>query len=175
MIRQSGYRFAEKDHATQRSDGPDRFNLNRSWSSAHENIETGGREMPKILLVEDNEMNRDMLTRRLQRHGFTVCAAVDGPSGVAMAGQERPDLILMDVALGAMDGWEATQLIKADPGTAAIPIIALTAHALASDRQKSIEVGCCEFDTKPIDLPRLLEKINSCLSKAGHHQTASAA
>ena len=119
--------------------------------------------MPKILLVEDNEMNRDMLTRRLQRHGFAICCAPEGPTGVAMAEQEMPDLILMDVALGAMDGWEATQLIKARPSTAHIPIIALTAHALASDRQKSIEVGCADFDTKPIDLPRLLDKINSCL------------
>ncbi len=119
--------------------------------------------MPKILLVEDNAMNRDMLTRRLQRHGFAVCSAVDGPEGVAMASQERPDLILMDVALGAMDGWEATGLIKARPATAGIPIIALTAHALASDRQKSIDVGCADFDTKPIDMPRLLEKINACL------------
>lgn len=124
--------------------------------------------MPKILLVEDNEMNRDMLTRRLQRHGFTVCCAVDGPSGVAMAADEAPDLILMDVALGAMDGWEATQLIKARPSTAGIPIIALTAHALASDRDKSVEVGCTDFDTKPIDLPRLLGKIRGCLErKAG--------
>ena len=120
--------------------------------------------MSKILLVEDNEMNRDMLTRRLQRHGFTVCCAPDGPSGVAMAADEMPDLILMDVALGAMDGWEATQLIMARPATAAIPIIALTAHALASDRQKSKEVGCVDFDTKPIDMPRLLDKINGCLS-----------
>ena len=119
--------------------------------------------MPKILLVEDNEMNRDMLTRRLQRHGFAICYAPEGPTGVALAEQEMPDLILMDVALGAMDGWEATQLIKARPSTAHIPIIALTAHALASDRQKSIEVGCADFDTKPIDLPRLLDKINSCL------------
>jgi CheY-like chemotaxis protein len=119
--------------------------------------------MSKILLVEDNEMNRDMLTRRLQRHRFTVCCAPDGPTGVAMAADEMPDLILMDVALGAMDGWEATQLIKARPATAGIPIIALTAHALASDRQKSIEVGCADFDTKPIDMPRLLEKINACL------------
>jgi CheY-like chemotaxis protein len=122
--------------------------------------------MPKILLVEDNEMNRDMLTRRLQRHGFTMCCAPDGPTGVAMAAQDMPDLILMDVALGAMDGWEATQLIKARASTAAIPIIALTAHALASDRQRSIEVGCAEFDTKPIDLPRLLEKIRACLGGA---------
>src|SRR5918998_4263859 len=114
--------------------------------------------MPKILLVEDNEMNRDMLTRRLQRQGFDVCCAPDGPTGVAMAASEAPDLILMDVALGEMDGWEATQLIKARPATANIPIIALTAHALASDRDKSIEVGCSDFDTKPVDLPRLLQK-----------------
>ena len=120
--------------------------------------------MPKILLVEDNEVNRDMLMRRLQRQGFTVCFAVDGPSGVASAAQERPDVTLMDVALGKMDGWEATQLIKANPHTTAIPIIALTAHALASDRDKSIEVGCADFDTKPVDLPRLLEKIHACLA-----------
>ena len=121
--------------------------------------------MPKILLVEDNEMDRDMLTRRLQRQGFEVCCAPDGPSGVAMAESERPDLILMDVALGEMDGWEATQLIKARPSTAGIPIIALTAHALASDRDKSIEVGCVDFDTKPIDMPRLLQKINTHLGR----------
>ena len=120
--------------------------------------------MPKILLVEDNEMNRDMLTRRLERNGFTVCCAVDGPSGVAMAAEQSPDLILMDVALGEMDGWEATTLIKARPSTAAIPIIALTAHALASDRDTSVQVGCADFDTKPVDLPRLLEKINACLA-----------
>ena len=121
--------------------------------------------MPKILLVEDNEMNRDMLTRRLNRQGFEVCCAPDGPTGVAMAESERPDLILMDVALGEMDGWEATQLIKARPSTAGIPIIALTAHALASDRDKSIEVGCVDFDTKPIDMPRLLQKINTHLGR----------
>jgi CheY-like chemotaxis protein len=122
--------------------------------------------MANILLVEDNEMNRDMLTRRLQRHGFTVTCAVDGPSGVAKAIAERPDVILMDVALGdAMDGWEATQLIKAEPTTSDVPVIALTAHALASDRQKSVEVGCSDFDTKPVDLPRLLGKINACLAE----------
>ena len=108
--------------------------------------------MRKILLVEDNEDNRDMLTRRLTRQGFEVCSAVDGPAGVAMASKESPDLILMDVALGEMDGWEATQLIKAAPETAAIPIIALTHH-----RVKSVEVGCADFDTKPVDMPRLLE------------------
>ena len=123
--------------------------------------------MPKILLVEDNEINRDMLSRRLKRSGFDVCCAVDGPSGVAMATSERPDLILMDVALGsAMDGWEATELIKQSADTSAIPVIALTAHALASDREKSVSVGCSDFDTKPVDLPRLLGKINACLVAA---------
>jgi CheY-like chemotaxis protein len=122
--------------------------------------------MRKILLVEDNEMNRDMLTRRLLRQGFAVCCAHDGPAGGRMARTESPDLILMDVALGAMDGWEATQLIKADPATAGIPVIALTAHALSSDRAKSVEVGCSDYDTKPVDLPRLLGKINACLLKA---------
>jgi CheY-like chemotaxis protein len=121
--------------------------------------------MAKILLVEDNELNRDMLTRRLERNGFTVCCACDGPSGVAMALRERPDLVLMDVALGEMDGWEATQLIKSQPKTALIPVIALTAHALSSDQQRSQEVGCADFDTKPIDLPRLLQKIRDCLSR----------
>jgi CheY-like chemotaxis protein len=119
--------------------------------------------MTKILLVEDNEMNRDMLGRRLQRHGFTVCFAVDGPSGVSLASQGMPDLILMDVALGDMDGWEATRLIKSNPKTAQIPIIALTAHALATDRDTSVQVGCSEYDTKPIELPRLLGKIQHCL------------
>ena len=117
----------------------------------------------RILLVEDNEMNRDMLTRRLQRQGFAVSCAADGPTGVDMAAEVQPDLILMDVALGNMDGWEATKLIKARPSTSAIPVIALTAHALASDRAKSVEVGCSDFDTKPVDLPRLLEKIHACL------------
>jgi len=132
--------------------------------------------MRKVLIVEDNEMNREMLMRRLQRHEFTVCCAVDGPSGVAMAAQEKPDVILMDVALGEMDGWEATQKIKADPATAHIPVIALTAHALATDRQKSIEVGCVAFETKPVDLPRLLSKITACLeavSRATSSPTAS--
>jgi len=119
--------------------------------------------MHKILLVEDNEINRDMLTRRLQRNGFSVCCALDGAAGVAMATTEMPDLILMDIALGEMDGWEATLLIKANPATAAIPIIALTAHALASHRDKSVEVGCSDFDTKPVDMQRLLGKIRACL------------
>ena len=120
----------------------------------------------KILLVEDSFENRDMLTRRLQRRGFIVCSAVDGSSGVAMSVSEKPDVILMDVALGEMDGWQATRLIKADIRTSNIPIIALTAHALASDQEKSVEVGCADFDTKPVDLMRLLGKIQSCLAGA---------
>jgi two-component system, cell cycle response regulator DivK len=119
----------------------------------------------KILIVEDSFANRDMLTRRLQRRGFAVCSAEDGSIGVAMSVSELPDLILMDVALGEMDGWQATRLIKADARTARIPIIALTAHALASDREKSVEVGCADFDTKPVDLTRLLGKIQHCLTR----------
>ena len=130
--------------------------------------------MHKILLVEDNEMNRDMLTRRLQRYGFSVCCAVDGASGVAMASSEAPDLILMDVALGEMDGWEATHLIKANPATSAIPIIALTAHALASDRARSVEVGCSDFDTKPVDMQRLLGKMRALLPAANEASAAVA-
>jgi CheY-like chemotaxis protein len=117
----------------------------------------------KILLVEDSPENRDMLTRRLQKRGFKVCCAADGPTGVDMSATESPDLILMDIALGAMDGWDATRLIKANPQTTEIPIIALTAHALASDREKSFKVGCSDFDTKPVDLARLLGKIQACL------------
>jgi CheY-like chemotaxis protein len=130
--------------------------------------------MHKILLVEDNEMNRDMLTRRLQRYGFSVCCAVDGASGVAMAASETPHLILMDVALGEMDGWEATQLIKANPATSGIPIIALTAHALASDRARSVEVGCSDFDTKPVDMQRLLGKMRALLPEQKPHSAAVA-
>ncbi len=122
--------------------------------------------MPKILLVEDNEMNRDMLSRRLSRQGFEICCAVDGPAGVQAALDEMPDLILMDVALGAMDGWEATTLIRARPQTAGIPVIALTAHALQSDRDRSIAVGCVDFDTKPVDFARLIRKINGALGVA---------
>jgi two-component system, cell cycle response regulator DivK len=122
---------------------------------------------PKILLVEDNAANRDMLTRRLERCGFQVRSAVDGASGVASAETEMPDLILMDVALGEMDGWEATRRIKARASTSQIPIVALTAHALATDREKSVEVGCADFDTKPVDLARLLEKIRTCLRATG--------
>ena len=126
--------------------------------------------MPKLLLVEDNENNRDMLSRRLIRHGFEIVFAVDGPEAVAFAASQRPEVILMDVALGAMSGWEATLAIKANPATADIPIIALTAHALASDRVRSVEVGCFDYDTKPVDLPRLLGKIRAALA---HNQAAS--
>lgn len=122
--------------------------------------------MAKILLVEDNELNRDMLSRRLRRAGFEVLCAEDGPQGVRIAGESKPDLVLMDVALGAMDGWEATLLIRSTPSVAAVPIIALTAHALESDRRRSVEVGCNDFDTKPVDLARLMGKINRQLSAA---------
>ena len=119
--------------------------------------------MHKVLIVEDNEMNRDMLARRLTRQGFEIIVAVDGPSGVAAAIASVPDIILMDIALGDMDGWEATEQIKAAPQTADVPIIILTAHALSSDLAKSIAIGCADFDTKPVDLPRLLGKMRACL------------
>jgi two-component system, cell cycle response regulator DivK len=121
--------------------------------------------MPKILLVEDNEMNRDMLSRRLARRGFEVAIAVDGEQGLAMARSEAPALILMDMSLPGMDGWEATRRLKAAPDTRAIPVIALTAHAMAGDREKAIAAGCDDFDTKPIDLGRLLEKIDELLGR----------
>jgi two-component system cell cycle response regulator DivK len=115
--------------------------------------------MVKVLIVEDNELNRDMLKRRLERHGYDTSCAVDGPQGIAMAASEQPDIILMDVALGEIDGWEATLAIHANPATATVPVIALTAHALESDRLKSIEVGCVDFETKPVSLPDLIRKI----------------
>jgi CheY-like chemotaxis protein len=121
--------------------------------------------MPTILLVEDNEMNRDMLSRRLVRKGHQVIIAADGAQGVSLAQSEHPDLILMDMSLPVLDGWEATRQIKATPETSTVPIIALTAHALAGDREKTIEAGCDEYETKPIDFPRLLKKIESFLSK----------
>jgi CheY-like chemotaxis protein len=120
--------------------------------------------MPKILLVEDNEMNRDMLSRRLVRKGYEVVVAVDGQAGVDMAGSESPDIILMDMSLPVMDGWEATRRIKGEAATGAIPVIALTAHAMANDREKALEAGCDDYDTKPIDLPRLLGKIEGLIS-----------
>ncbi len=122
--------------------------------------------MAKILLVEDNEMNRDMLSRRLMRKGFDVSLAVDGAEGVAKARGERPDLILLDMSLPVLDGWEAARQLKADDATRAIPIIALTAHAMAGDREKALEAGCDDYDTKPIELPRLLEKMAALLPKA---------
>lgn len=119
--------------------------------------------MARILLIEDNEMNRDMLSRRLIKRGFDVVIAVDGQQGVDMARAGRPDLVLMDMSLPVLDGWEAARLLKKGAETSAIPIIALTAHAMTSDREKAVEAGCDEFDTKPVDLSRLLEKIESLL------------
>jgi CheY-like chemotaxis protein len=122
--------------------------------------------MTKILLVEDNEMNRDMLSRRLQRKGYDVLIATDGEQGVSMARAERPDLILMDMSLPVLDGWEATRAIKADPSINAVPVIALTAHAMAGDQEKCVAAGCDDYDTKPVELTRLLGKIESLLQRA---------
>ena len=119
--------------------------------------------MTKILLVEDNEMNRDMLSRRLSRNGFEVLIAVNGQEGVDLALAEKPALILMDMSLPVLDGWEATRRVKADPSTAAIPVIALTAHAMAKDREDAMAAGCDDFDTKPVELPRLMGKIKALL------------
>lgn len=119
--------------------------------------------MPRILLVEDNEMNRDMLSRRLTRKGFDVVIAEDGQKGVDMTQSENPDLVLMDMSLPVVDGWEATRRLKASEETKHIPIIALTAHAMAGDREKTLKAGCDDYDTKPIELARLLEKINALL------------
>ena len=119
--------------------------------------------MSKLLYVEDNEMNRDMLSRRLQRRGFEVLIAVDGEQGVATAAAQRPDLILMDMSLPIVDGWEATRRLKAAPDTRSIPIIGLTAHAMSTDRDKCLEAGCDDYDTKPVELARLLEKIERLL------------
>jgi CheY-like chemotaxis protein len=121
--------------------------------------------MPRLLLVEDNEMNRDMLSRRLERKGYEVFLAVDGQQGVDLARANLPDLILMDMSLPVIDGWEATRQLKAEEATRAIPVIALTAHAMAGDRDKAMEAGCDDYDTKPIDLPRLLGKIEGLLQK----------
>ncbi len=124
--------------------------------------------MTKILLVEDNEMNRDMLSRRLARKGYEVAIAVDGQQGIEMARSETPDLILMDMSLPVVDGWEATRQLKSAPETQSIPVIALTAHAMAGDREKAVEAGCNDYDIKPIELPRLLGKIEALLGgKAG--------
>ena len=121
--------------------------------------------MPKILLVEDNEMNRDMLSRRLERKGYSIAIAVDGQQAVDMAASDPPALILMDMSLPVLDGWEATRRIKADARTKHIPIIALTAHAMQGDEQKAKEAGCDDYDVKPVELPRLLEKMEKLLGK----------
>jgi two-component system, cell cycle response regulator DivK len=123
--------------------------------------------MAKILLVEDNEMNRDMLSRRLERRGYEVVIAVDGREGVDLARSKSPDLILMDMSLPIIDGWEATRQLKAAPEMKDVPIIALTAHAMSGDREKALEAGCDDYDTKPIELPRLLAKIEALLNKHG--------
>jgi two-component system cell cycle response regulator DivK len=119
--------------------------------------------MPKVLIVEDNEMNRDMLSRRLERKGYEIVMAFDGEAGVRMAQSENPDIILMDMSLPIIDGWEATRRVKADPATQNIPVIALTAHAMSGDREKALQAGCDDYDTKPIELPRLLGKMEELL------------
>ena len=121
--------------------------------------------MPKILLVEDDEMNRDMLSRRLERRGYKVVIALDGEQAVVMTRSEAPDLILMDISLPVLDGWEATRRIRAASETRGVPIIALTAHAMQGDREKAIEAGCDDYDTKPVEFQRLLEKIQTILGK----------
>ena len=122
--------------------------------------------MARLLLVEDNEMNRDMLSRRLERKGFEVTIAVDGMDAIARAREVHPDLILMDLSLPEVDGWEATRILKEDPETRAIPVIALTAHAMAGEKERALAAGCNDYDTKPIDLPRLLSKIERQISGA---------
>jgi two-component system cell cycle response regulator DivK len=119
--------------------------------------------MTKVLLVEDNEMNRDMLSRRLIRRGYEVVFAVDGQQGVDMAHSEKPDIILMDMSLPVMDGWEATRRVKSDAASRGVPVIGLTAHAMSGDREKAIEAGCDDYDTKPVELDRLIEKIERLL------------
>ena len=119
--------------------------------------------MPKILLVEDNEMNRDMLSRRLSKRGYQIAIALDGVQGVELARSELPDLILMDMSLPLKDGWQATAEIKADPATSAIPVIGLSAHAMSGDRDKAMQAGCDDYDTKPVELDRLLVKIEALL------------
>lgn len=128
---------------------------------------TAHRRMNKILLVEDNEMNRDMLSRRLERKGYGVVIAVDGQQAIDLAAAELPTIILMDMSLPVVDGWEATRRIKADARTARIPVIALTAHAMQGDEEKAREAGCDDYDTKPVELTRLLEKIETQLKRVG--------
>jgi len=121
--------------------------------------------MAKILLIEDNELNRDMLSRRLERRGYDVVLATDGSQGAEMAKSQGPDLILMDMSLPVMDGWELARKLKADPETREVPILALTAHVMTGDRERALEAGCDDYDTKPIELPRLLGKIEALLAK----------
>jgi CheY-like chemotaxis protein len=123
--------------------------------------------MAKVLLVEDNEMNRDMLSRRLIRRGFEVVFAVNGRQGVDLARSEKPDIILMDMSLPIMDGWEATRCVKSDDATRRVPVIGLTAHAMSGDREKAIEAGCDDYDTKPVELDRLIGKIERLLNEKG--------
>ncbi len=125
---------------------------------------------PTVLIVEDNEMNRDMLSRRLERKGYEVLIAVDGEHGIEVARERMPDLILMDMSLPVVDGWEATRRLKADAALQHIPIIALTAHAMANDRDKALEAGCDDYDTKPIELPRLLAKMEALIGTPGENQ-----
>jgi two-component system, cell cycle response regulator DivK len=128
--------------------------------------------MPTILLVEDNEMNRDMLSRRLERRGYRVLLAEDGAAGVEMAAAAAPDLVLMDMSLPVLDGWEASRRLKSSDATRHIPVIALTAHAMSSDRDRALEAGCDDYDTKPVDLSRLLEKIETLLGGASAQEEA---
>ena len=123
--------------------------------------------MAKVLLIEDNEMNRDMLSRRLTKRGYTVVMAIDGQQGIDMAVAEKPDLILLDMSLPVVDGWDAAKQIKANPVSSGVPLIALTAHAMASDRERAISAGCDDFDTKPVELPRLLGKMETLLKAKG--------
>ncbi len=128
--------------------------------------------MPKILLIEDNDLNRDMLSRRLQRRGYEIVSAVDGEQGVALANSELPDLILMDISLPGLNGWEATRRIRQNTGTAYVPIIALTAHAMSGDRERTLEAGCDEYETKPVDLNALLAKMEALLA-SGNRRAGS--
>ena len=120
--------------------------------------------MPKVLLVEDNDLNRDMLSRRLQRRGYEILSAADGEQGIALAASEKPDLVLMDISLPGLNGWDATRRLRQNPVTACIPIIALTAHAMSGDREKTIEAGCDEYETKPVELNTLLAKMEALLA-----------
>ena len=121
--------------------------------------------MPRLLIVDDNEQNRDMLSRRLQRRGFDVLLANDGEAGLEMARAEKPDLILMDMNMPHLDGWEATRQVKAEPELASVPVIALTAHALEGDRERALEAGCADYHTKPVDFPKLMEQIEALLKR----------